>query len=246
MQNTRICTRLPHALRIVKAPVATSTRKMSLFPRFVSHDFPRIVNSDFAPVWRLLDDYANQVVSARHADSPLQSSFNPRFDVKEVQAAYELKGELPGVEQKNIEIEFPDQQTIVIKGATGYSREETSPAETEAESEETASVQSHQATVEDEPELIDAAEAESTADTPQQTPAETPVTQAVQPAQKSTPPSSTSKYWLSERYTGSFQRTFTFPAPVDTENAKAKLRNGVLEVTIPKIQKAGIRRINIE
>lgn len=213
---------------------------MSLFPRFAAHDFPRIINSELAPVWRVLDDYANQLVSARSDSAFSQvSSFSPRFDVQEVEGAYDLKGELPGVEQKDVEIEFPDRQTIVIKGQTGYTREQAPAQEAAPEVEET---RSQQATVEDEPELIEASEAEgSSVPTPAASEAEQP--QTIPAPQAS---AKTSKYWLSERYTGSFQRTFSFPAPVDTENAKAKLRNGVLEVTIPKVQKAGVRRISVE
>lgn len=229
---------------------------MSFFPRFVSHDFPRFVASDLTPVWRLIDDYANQTVSARNSDcSPARQyrSFNPRFDVREVEGAYELKGELPGVDQKNVEIEFPDQQTVVIKGSTSYSRDQgqpqtQEPAATAAEAapEATPSETSHQPTVEDEPEIIESnPDAETGSVTPvEQTPASTPETQ-VRPVSKQQEVD-TGRYWVSERYTGSFQRTFSFPAPVDTENATARLRNGVLEVNIPKVQKTGIKRINIE
>lgn len=251
MQSTRLTTRLPRTLKIVKVPASTcTTRKMSLFPRFVSHDFPRFVANDFAPVWRLLDDYANQSISARNGDSATQRrSFNPRFDVREVEGAYELKGELPGVDQKDVEIEFPDQQTIVIKGSTGYSREQGTPQAQTQEQEQAEAVEatpsetSHQATVEDEPEIIESNP--EAAESAEPTPAATPETQ-VQQASASQVTQPSGHYWVSERYTGSFQRSFGFPAPVDTDNAKATLKNGVLEVTIPKLQKAGIKRIAIQ
>lgn len=232
---------------------------MSFLPRFVSHDYPRIVSSDFAPVWRLIDDYANQAVSARNSvrsrGRRQPQTYNPRFDVKEAEGAYELKGELPGVEQKDIEIEFPDQQTIVIKGSTGYSREEAqaptaqeqTQASPEAETEATPSEHSHSATVEDEPEIIDAAEASSTTETAQATPEATPeAAPQAQVAKPATPVAPTSRYWVTERSTGSFQRTFAFPVPVDTDNVTARLRNGLLEINVPKVQKAGTKRITVE
>jgi HSP20 family protein len=45
-------------------------------------------------------------------------TFTPRFDVTEVENAYELYGELPGLEQSDVTIEFSDAQTLVIKGKT--------------------------------------------------------------------------------------------------------------------------------
>ena len=53
--------------------------------------------------------------------------------------------------------------------------------------------------------------------------------------------------WVSERTTGSFSRSFRFPGHIDQENVKAALKDGVLRVVVPKVQKqAGPRRINIE
>lgn len=50
----------------------------------------------------------------------------------------------------------------------------------------------------------------------------------------------------SERYYGSFSRSFTLPAGVEAEKAKASFRNGVLEPSIPKTEAAKPRQINIE
>ncbi|KAJ5153532.1 30 kDa heat shock protein [Penicillium canariense] len=71
-------------------------------------------SGDFAPLFRLLDDYdvhrASRQTSTR--------SFQPRFDVRESEDAYHLDGELPGIAQKDIHIEFTDSQTLVVKGRT--------------------------------------------------------------------------------------------------------------------------------
>lgn len=48
-----------------------------------------------------------------------------------------------------------------------------------------------------------------------------------------------------ERVTGSFYRRFALPESVDNEKIRAKSRNGVLEITIPKKEKAQPRRIDI-
>lgn len=53
---------------------------------------------------------------------------------------------------------------------------------------------------------------------------------------------------ISERVSGSFQRRFTLPDNVDGDAIKANYRNGVLDVSIPKVnakEKADLRRIEI-
>lgn len=46
------------------------------------------------------------------------------------------------------------------------------------------------------------------------------------------------KIWRSERKTGEFSRTFAFPQPVDQENVKATMKNGILNLSVPKMKKA--------
>lgn len=240
MQSLRITSKVPRSLQHVKAPASIiTTRKMSFFPRFMPHELPRFVANDFAPVWRLLDDYANQVASTRAGDVPGGApvrGFNPRFDVKEINDTYELHGELPGVEQKDVEIEFPDHQTLVIKGNTQYSREERPQSEAEQVERQQPD---RQPTVEDEPSTSDA--------NPDAEPNETSVvTQEVQKTDTAGEVGPSARYWLTERFTGQFQRTSNFPVPVDTDSVKAKLKNGVLEVVIPKAVRQGTKRVAIQ
>jgi HSP20 family protein len=49
-----------------------------------------------------------------------------------------------------------------------------------------------------------------------------------------------------ERVSGRFVRTFTLPENVQTDAIKAQFKDGVLELTIPKIAKAEPRRIEIQ
>lgn len=44
---------------------------------------------------------------------------------------------------------------------------------------------------------------------------------------------------------GNFSRRFTLPAEIDTEQILAKLHQGVLELELPKLEKARPRRIEI-
>jgi HSP20 family protein len=52
-------------------------------------------------------------------------------------------------------------------------------------------------------------------------------------------------YVKMERAKGVFCRQFTLPESVDAENISAKSKNGVLEITLPKLQKNGSRKISV-
>jgi HSP20 family molecular chaperone IbpA len=211
-----------------------TTRNMSLLPRFVQ--------SEFAPMFRMLDDYANY---ANHANRAAKQngfthsfrSFKPKFDVKETKQAYELHGELPGIEQKDITLEWQDSNTISIKGRTEHTREEgTRPAGLVTDQTEQQKLtqgkdeDSHKATVED--------ESTTSGVGSDSTPVETAV------AEMSSPDGSA--YWISERSVGEFARTFSFPKQVDQENVKASLKNGILSIIVPKATAPQSKRINIE
>ena len=49
-----------------------------------------------------------------------------------------------------------------------------------------------------------------------------------------------------ERVTGKFVRTFTLPENVQTDAIRAQFKDGVLELTIPKIAKPEPRRIEVQ
>jgi HSP20 family protein len=49
-----------------------------------------------------------------------------------------------------------------------------------------------------------------------------------------------------ERSYGAFERTFTLPATVDAANIKAGYENGVLTVTLPKVEQAKPRQIAVQ
>ena len=52
-------------------------------------------------------------------------------------------------------------------------------------------------------------------------------------------------YYLEESHYGSFRRSFRLPEHVDTEKIKAKLKKGVLNITMPKTEKAKPKEIEI-
>ncbi|KAH7383106.1 putative 30 kDa heat shock protein [Cadophora sp. MPI-SDFR-AT-0126] len=178
-------------------------------------------------------------------------SFTPRFDVTETNEAYELYGEVPGLEQADLDIQFQDAQTLVIKGKTerrlnvntnaaasapAAEVEQTAQADAETSSQKSG----YSATVEDD---------YDEADTPLVTPATTSATPTA--AEKGKQPESAgpsaaapetqsprARYWVAERKVGEFARSFTFEQRIEQDFVTAGLKNGVLNVVVPKSLKS--------
>ena len=53
------------------------------------------------------------------------------------------------------------------------------------------------------------------------------------------------EHYLFERYYGSFQRSFSLPAPVDESSVKAEFRNGVLKIHLDKAAQSKGTKITI-
>lgn len=53
-------------------------------------------------------------------------------------------------------------------------------------------------------------------------------------------------YYRCELSRGSYARTLILPSDVDEDKAKASFKNGILELTLPKIEKAKRRTIEVE
>lgn len=53
-------------------------------------------------------------------------------------------------------------------------------------------------------------------------------------------------YYRMERAYGSFTRSFTLPTSVDKDKVKAKFKDGILEVTIPKTEAAKPKQVNVD
>ena len=259
MQSVRVNNRLPQVYRIYRSTPSTPARNMALF-------HPRFVVNEFAPVFRFLDEL--QGVSRASRCGPQAQkfrSFQPRFDVTENKDSYELKGELPGIEQKNIEVAFTDVNTLTIRGHTESYREEgTKPSEqveakaeqAEAiagETEKAAATESqsetdsyHKASVEDE-DFEHVSESDATMSganpdaTPTETPKETPKQEVAEAAK-----TERSRRWVSERSVGRFSRTFSFPNRIDQESVSASLKNGILSIVVPKAAVPENKRIEIQ
>ncbi|EFW98966.1 heat shock protein [Grosmannia clavigera kw1407] len=204
---------------------------------------------------------SNNKVASRGPAASLVSStraFNPRFDVRETETAYELHGELPGVDRNNIAIEFSDPQTLIVSGRVERNYESEQPQQlqqpethAEAHAEAVAQSPSLRATVEDE-EVGDegilvgdehaAAHKEEAAATPKESAVTTTNNTTTAAAPAGPQPV---RYWYRERSVGQFRRVFEFPVAVNEDAVKANLDNGILSVSIPKAAKRQTKRIAV-
>lgn len=194
--------------------------------------------ASFAPLFRLLDDFDTY---SRHSPIRIHNrmpTFTPRFDMRETQKSFELYGELPGIDKKNVSVEFTDPQTIVIKGSVerhyeagtrpaGLMLDQSAPESATDGSK--SSPRPHHATVQDADDAGNERVKEVVHNgTPKQAHDE-----------------NATKYWVSERSTGQFSRSFGFPTPVDQDAVSASLNDGILNVSVPKARKSASRTITI-
>ncbi|KAI0395089.1 30 kDa heat shock protein [Xylariaceae sp. FL0594] len=225
------------------------------------------VNSDlgnlgnFGSLVRFIDDWDKHVNTSKAQQAQTRPgsqrhpsrrnalpTFTPRFDVQETEQNFELHGELPGVDKKDVHIEFTEPQTIVIKGSVDRTYSSGTPPAgllentqmSGAITHEVADEEAHehasssfQPTVEDEKEGEEGASVSTVAKS-----------QSKQHGNQS-PQEPKARYWVYERNVGSFQRTFTFSSRVDQENVHASLENGILHIVVPKAKKPESRRIAI-
>ncbi|KAH9221580.1 HSP20-like chaperone [Leptodontidium sp. 2 PMI_412] len=251
MQSARTTLKLRQPLRqsLKRITPRQSTRKMSLFPNSFFASPSAANNTSFHPLFRLLDDFEqhSRNTDNGHPHRQLRTnmkSFTPKFDVKELAEAYELHGDLPGIEQKDVEIEFTDVQTITVRGRTersftsgtppsGLIEGSETPATIESAPNDASKPAAHKATVEDEDAIMVT------------DPAQTQVATTTKDATKEEKAEPKAKYWVSERSVGEFSRSFTFPVRVDQDGVKASMKNGVLSIIVPKAKKHEAKKIPI-
>lgn len=53
-------------------------------------------------------------------------------------------------------------------------------------------------------------------------------------------------YFAEECYYGAFSRSYLLPIAVDSDRAKANIKNGILTITIPKLEKSRTRIVKVE
>lgn len=155
-------------------------------------------------------------VSHSSSSHPHVRPFSPKFDIRENAQSYELHGEIPGITQEDIDIEFAenDSNALTIKGMIEQEHQKSS-------NNKSINPESHHDEKQEKQvgtEVAKQGKNEATIESKQHE----------KPAYR---------YWVSERSVGEFQRTFAFQAKVDRERIKAKLKNGILTVVVPKLLK---------
>ncbi|KAI1356736.1 30 kDa heat shock protein [Xylaria sp. FL0043] len=225
---------------------------------FTHHPFYTTANNNdfgnFGSLFRFIDDWDKTYREQNGREGQTQSrqgrrsvpTFTPRFDVKETEDNYELHGELPGVDKKNVEIDFSDPQTIVIRGNVERTYTSGNPpagllgdkgTSGAIANEPHSGDKSFQPTVEDEK-----AEGQASSNNDNNKVATTTEAQKNEGAESQQPKH---KFWVYERSVGNFSRSFTFSRRVDHDNVTASLDNGILTVIVPKAKKHESRPIKI-
>jgi len=234
--------------KLSKLPFSTSQSFLKtptkLKMSFLSRPFVSEPSNSLTPLFRLLDDFDNYSRDSHHHHNSLGRSafFTPKFDIKELPDHFELHGELAGLEQKDVEIEFTDRQTLTIRGHSERSFTSGSPptgllsGPKEARGTITEAGESEAGHKDDQPTVEDA-------DLPQSS-GKGDVSIQDHP-RKEQQNASEEKYWVSERSVGQFARSFSFPGIIDQDAVKASMKNGILSILVPKAKKQAGRKITI-
>jgi len=207
---------------------------MSFIPRFANISSN---GNDFAPLFRFIDDYSDHAVARQQHNAPNGNTatrqFTPRFDVREIEDGYELHGELPGVDSKDVNVEFTDENSLTISGRTerNYVKSNEEIKNTESKNKQ--------------PLVEDAPEEESTSTqlthTKASTNAEVATTNNTHHRKQKK-----QEWVVTERSFGTFTRTFQFPSPVDKDAIKASLKNGILVIVVPKRKITPSKKVTID
>ncbi|PLB36320.1 Hsp20/alpha crystallin family protein [Aspergillus candidus] len=191
--------------------------------------------SNCAPLFSLLDDY--DIPRSRPSNKAVATPpFIPTFDVYETNDTYHLHGELPGVSQEDIAIEFTDPQTMSIKGRMEHRDHhlKTNPARRINQTSSSPPPKYHQPTVEE----------DSDEDGEMSTPSPSSPPSQVTPGEPAEAP--TYKYLITERSTGDFYRVFSFATRVDQDSVRARLQGGILSISVPKERAPQLKKIRVE
>lgn len=204
----------------------------------------------FSSLFQLLDDfdrYTGQSLlnpessSGRTPRTTAVTAFSPRFDVTEHEKDYVLQGELPGVTPDQVDVEFTDDQTLVVRGRLEREHTEGDPsfapagALTEGDTTTTGRVTEAEGEGEKTGENATNAALAKGAEGSVQAQGQGQGTKRAGP-----------RYWVSERSYGEFSRVFTFPGAVDQDKVRAAFKDGILNITVPKTEKKSGKKIAIQ
>ncbi|KAH6627258.1 30 kDa heat shock protein [Chaetomium sp. MPI-SDFR-AT-0129] len=238
---------------IIKPSQRTSNMSTLWHPRFSHRSASPSISQGggFSSLFQLLDDFDRytgqslltpQASGGRTTGAGAVAAFSPRFDVTEHEKDYVLQGELPGVTPDQVDVEFTDDQTLVVRGR--LEREHTegdpsfAPAGTLTEGDTTTTGRVTEAEGEGEGEAKTGGNATGGAVAKG---SESSVQAQGQGTRRAGP-----RYWVSERSYGEFSRVFTFPSAVDQDKVHAAFKDGILNITVPKTEKKSGKKITIQ
>ncbi|KAM7198187.1 HSP20-like chaperone [Naviculisporaceae sp. PSN 640] len=187
---------------------------------------------NFTTLFRLLDDFdsysrevqstedKNQGPPARHGR--YGRGLYPKFDIRETQDAYELYGEVPGMDRKDIHIELSDTNQLLIRGHANRAYDMP------------GGQSSKKASVEDETETKGSENGGAKEKSKEK-----------EKSSEMGTGTGTIRFLQKERQVGNFAREFAFPGPLSEFDISATLDKGILKVVAPKSKPSGGRRIEI-
>jgi HSP20 family protein len=176
-------------------------------------------------------DPFREALSLRRAMDQLfeQSFVNPRsmpgsstlmapMDVCETDKGYEVDVALPGVRPEDIELTV-DQNTLTIRGRYSHQNDHENQPQGQMQGQQQSPPQAEQ---------------------------QNGGQQTQQPQSGKTGRHRQGHNWLSrEIVAGSFERTITFPRPLDTNTIQTKFENGMLTIQLPVSEASRPKRISI-
>ena len=151
---------------------------------------------------------------------PGSPSLMAPMDVCETENGYEVDVALPGVRPEDIEL-MVDQNTLTIRGRYSHQNEHQDQPQGQTQGQQQTQQQSQ------------------------------PQTGQQYGGQQTQQPGRTDRHrqghnWLSrEIISGAFERTITFPRPIDPNNIKTDFQNGILTILLPVSEASRPKRISI-
>ena len=155
------------------------------------------------------------------------------MDVCETDNGYEVDVALPGVRPEDIELTV-DQNTLTIRGRFSHQNDHQNQPEGQAQGQQTGGQQTQPAQAQGQP-------------SQQQSQPAGKQDGGQQSQQGKTERHRQGHNWLSrEIVAGAFERSITFPRPIDTNNIQTKFENGILTIRLPISEASRPKRITIK
>ncbi|CEP09936.1 hypothetical protein [Parasitella parasitica] len=199
---------------------------MSLTQRLFTDAF-RDMQRAMAALEQPLYNSARRSLLGNNANNGAGNLFRyPATDMAETPESYELNAELPGYDKNNIKIELADSRTLVLSGSVDEQKETKPPTITATDASADATSESTSAKENQDQQIVSKASSSS--------------------SQVARSDDNRPQYWVKERVSGSFSRSFVFPTPIKSENIKASFDNGILKVVIPKTTQDQAKQISID